>query len=105
MNTVTIFGKQFHNATDALISVLEDLEHTPGEIEHLDFVTFPGLATAFKYYAKRGLTDDVIRFFAQIVLPEEIDELTDDLIARTAWELADHSETFEVNNHALEIRA
>lgn len=105
MNTVTIFGKQFRNAADALIAVLEDLSNNTDHIAELDRTVFPGLETAYKHYVKQGLTDDVTKYLVKIILETETNQLTDDLITQTAWELADHSETFEVNSHTLEIRS
>ena len=104
MNTIEIFGFQFRNAKDALISTLMHYERNEFEaIDELDWVVLPGLATAFNYYFKRGLTDDVILCFAKVTLQENFLEVTDTIMARTAWELADYSSNFEMCTHVLAI--
>lgn len=102
MKTINIFGKQFLTSRDALKAVIDYLEHyEPETIDDLDFVTFTGLATAFKFYHMRGLTDAVVNFFIESVLDDEDKQKNIDKIALTAWELADYCLGFESYHHAL----
>lgn len=101
MKTINIFGKQFLTSRDALKAVIDYLEHyEPETIDDLDLLTFTGLATAFKFYHMRGLTDDVVNFLIEIVLDDEDKQKNMDKIALTAWELADYCLGFE-NNPAI----
>lgn len=95
MNTVTIFGKTFTNATEALISSLDKLDQDTELIDELDSDNFPGLATAFNYYCKRGLTPDITKYLIETILGETIEQVTDDLIAKAAWEIVDYIGDFE----------
>ncbi|HEM3684525.1 TPA: hypothetical protein U1D20_002022 [Streptococcus suis] len=63
----------------------------------------PGLSVALNAYYK-GLLDNksIFKQLAKILLDQEIDTLTDDIIYRTAWELADYSD-FDSVRHLLEI--
>lgn len=94
MNTVEIHNKQFTTAKDALAASIKDLmQFNQDVIDELDESDLPGLAYGFKIYALRGLTDEVIEYFAGVVLGKET--VTNEIIEQIAWELADYSSTFE----------
>lgn len=101
--TVTVFNKTFANATNALISAIECFDPADAnEIEDCGF--YLGLASALNAYIKSKVDNTFIfTWLAEIMLDKEIDELTDEIILDTAWELADYSD-FDSVHHPLEIK-
>lgn len=101
--TVTIFNKTFANSTDALISAIECFDPADAN-EFEDEGDFIGLASALRYYHKgRCENTFIFTWLAEIMLGEEVEELTDEVILSKAWELADHSD-FDSVHHLLEIK-
>ncbi|WP_174854650.1 hypothetical protein [Streptococcus suis] len=101
--TVTIFNKTFANATDVLISAIECFDPADAN-EFEDEGDFIGLASALRYYYKgRCENTFIFTWLAEIMLGEEIEELTDEVILSTAWELADYS-NFDSVHHPLGIK-
>lgn len=100
--TVTLFNKTFANATDALIAAIENFDMIDAN-EFEDEGDFLGLSSALKAYSKGHVSDAFIfTWLAEIMLDKEINELTDEIIYDTAWELADYS-NFDSVQHMLEI--
>ncbi|HFH9838827.1 TPA: hypothetical protein ACGO92_000765 [Streptococcus suis] len=100
--TVTLFNKTFANATDALIAAIENFDMADAN-EFEDEGDFIGLSSALNAYAKiKADNTFIFTWLAEIMLGKEIDELTDKIIYKTAWELADHS-NFDSVRHPLEI--
>ncbi|HFI0587248.1 TPA: hypothetical protein ACGO00_001429 [Streptococcus suis] len=99
---VTLFNKSFANATDALIAAIENFDPADA-IEFEDEGDFIGLSSALNAYAKSKADNTFIfTWLAEIMLGKEFDELTDEIIHDTAWELADYS-NFDSVQHPLEI--
>ncbi|AXI65851.1 TPA: hypothetical protein U1X08_000566 [Streptococcus suis] len=100
--TVTLFNKTFASATDALIATIENFD-IKDAIEFEDEGDFIGLSSALKAYSKGHVGNAFIyTWLAEIMLRKEVDELTEDIIYCTAWELADYS-NFDSVHHFLEI--